>query len=97
MSRNKYVIVEPAPGLPVAILAPEIVLHKQAIDRSLLKPVSAGFFSLVNGYVCVFGESTSLCLRARTEDAKIICDTLCSMGLAQLPEPSTRSSQLSTF
>ena len=43
MSRNKYVIVEPAPGLPVAILVPEIVLHKQAIDRSLLKPSARDF------------------------------------------------------
>lgn len=82
-TRNKYVIVEPAPGLPLAILIPEAVLHKHAIGPET-KPISAGFFAVRDGAVSVQGESLSLRLHSRACDARIIADTLATMGLIRL-------------
>jgi hypothetical protein len=77
----KYVVCE-AHGIVSAVLVPEQLLHKQAAHPQVLRDqpvrlVSAGMCQLLpNGRIRVYGESTSLGLKARPEDARIIEESL---------------------
>jgi hypothetical protein len=71
----KYIIVE-IDGLECAIVFNDVLIHKDiAKDMDV---VSAGFCELGIDYVGViaYGESTSLELKSRPEDEKIIEKTL---------------------
>jgi len=76
----KYIIVN-RQGLPSAILFAEHVNHSDAINQKDIAPISAGFCTLKNGAVTVTGESNSLNLQSRPEDAAIIRLTLLLTGL----------------
>lgn len=65
----KYVIVEDW-ECELAILFNEIIKHDSVANGR--KIISAGFCSIVNDSVAVWGESTSLKLKFRPEDAEII-------------------------
>ncbi|MDE2105028.1 MAG: hypothetical protein KGL39_47760 [Patescibacteria group bacterium] len=73
--RLKYVML-PTPVGDWPVLFPENIQHRQAVDRLTVKPVSAGFCAVKRGVVTVFGESASLDLPSRPQDAAIIRDTL---------------------
>jgi hypothetical protein len=76
----KYVITI-AQGNQTAILFPAFVEHKQAISLPV-RAISAGFAWLdADRKVHVKGESTSLKLKSRPEDADIIRETLFMTGL----------------
>lgn len=76
----KYVVVQ-TPLLPMAIIVPEVVQHKDAVNPKVNPPLSAGFFSVENGRVMVGKQpSESLGLGPRPEDAEIIATTLAVNG-----------------
>lgn len=74
----KYVILKKDElELPLLFLDP--VLHKDAVGPEQ-EAVSAGFFEVEQGKVSVSGESTSLGLKAREQDAWLIQYALTHMG-----------------
>lgn len=69
----KYVIVEDM-GIEVPIMFPDLVQHDKFIH---MKPISAAKFFIAvdskdNKVYTTYGESTSLKLKSRPEDADII-------------------------
>jgi hypothetical protein len=66
----KYVIIEQS-DCEVPVLFPDLVDHS---TFSNLNPISAGFVTLLTdqGFVYVHGESVSLKLKSRIEDADLI-------------------------
>ncbi len=77
--KGKYVIFESAEfGLEYPVLLPgenHFINHKDiTIWRN--KPVSAGFFSISPDKISIWGESISLKLKSRPEDATIITNYL---------------------
>lgn len=73
MDRTKYVIVE-VMGCEIAIVFNEILGHNEIY---CLKVISAGFCSIRNNKVTVWGKSDSLGKESREEDAEIISRSLC--------------------
>ena len=72
----KYVIVETT-LLPMAIIVPEIVQHKDAVNPKINRPLSAGFFSIVDGCIRVDNRgSESLGIGPRPGDEDVIAMTL---------------------
>jgi hypothetical protein len=71
---SKYVMLEDPhmPGLPLPVILPQCVQHEVA--KALGRPLSAGFCRRIYSapYVETFGESTSLNLKPRPEDARWI-------------------------
>lgn len=74
MDRTKYVIIETF-ACELAIVFDEIISHHE-VGRNF-KIVSAGFCSIRNNKVTVWGKSDSLGKESREEDAEIISKSLC--------------------
>jgi hypothetical protein len=89
----KYIIVSelsPHPTREWAILIPDLVQHYHAVNRAECKPLSAGQCKIgADGRVQTFGESTTLGLHPRPQDAAIIARTLLFAGLAATMEHET--------
>jgi hypothetical protein len=73
----KYLIFETKDGLPVPVIFPEIILHKQVQVCECGPAISGGYVRLLgadNGQVIAapHGESTSLRLRPKAGDSKLI-------------------------
>src|SRR5438445_748803 len=84
----KYVIFE-QDGFESAVMVPDQLLHKLAthpevVTKMQLKIVSAGWCEMLNGNVRCYGDSTTLNLRARKEDAEIVNQTLWLNKMARL-------------
>jgi hypothetical protein len=77
----KYVIIR-AQDVETAIIVPGFAQHNWAINLQARNPISAGFaWRDQSGSVHVEGESTSLNLKSRPQDAEIIRETLFMNGL----------------
>ena len=75
----KYIIVEDqTTGLEHAILFPsiDIMSHKELARRIPLKTTSAGFVTIIKDKAHTYGESISLNMKPRQEDARIIDELL---------------------
>jgi len=71
----KYVIFEDARGARVPVLMGNHVVHSQVkVEGS--RPIAAGEWKLAGGGVITYGESTSLKLKPRRSDARLIRLTL---------------------
>ncbi len=93
----KYITVEYG-GVPAAIVFPDVVLHAHALDLTKLtsaknpgKILGAGFWRPGDdGEVRTWGESNSLQIRSRREDAEIILSSLACMNTRHGPaRPAT--------
>lgn len=79
--RFKYVIIR-ALDVETAIIVPPFAKHNWGINLNARRPISAGFaWRNDDGSITVEGESTSLHLKSRPEDAEIIRETLLMNGL----------------
>jgi hypothetical protein len=77
----KYVIFR-AQSLETASIIPPFAQHSDAINLAAKLPISAGFaWRDAGGAIHVEGESVSLKLKSRPEDAEIIRETLFMNGL----------------
>lgn len=80
--RTKYIVGEVYSGLLpvlVAIVFPDTVEHAQVAHACVDGPAgiqSAGFFRIEDGQVVAYGESTSLGLASRSEDAILIAKAI---------------------
>lgn len=87
MTTLKYVAVE-KDGIKGAILFPAFVRHSDAVNpeqlaKSHSKLLSAGFAQILDGAVTVSGESMSLGVSSKPQDAIIIQQSLFFMGLTK--------------
>lgn len=76
----KYIIVL-SNGHEIPIIFCTLIEHRAAVPRGFCKPVSAGFLTLSDCKVICYGESVSLNLKARVEDATIVQKHLDAAGL----------------
>jgi hypothetical protein len=77
----KYVIIR-ALDVETAIIVPPFAQHNWGINLTARRPISAGFaYRAADGSIKVWGESTSLKLKSRPEDATVIRETLFMNGL----------------
>lgn len=80
--RTKYIVGELPSGMGAtlgAIVFPEYVQHdhmSQVFEPGDGNLVSAGFFTVQDGQVHVYGESTSLVLASREVDAILIAKAI---------------------
>jgi hypothetical protein len=72
----KYVIVEHEDmGIPIPVLLPSVLEHKMAARAGRQgKAISAGFCAIdtATGVISVWGESVSLGIKSRPEDAEAL-------------------------
>jgi hypothetical protein len=71
----KYVIFEDATGARFPVLMGNHVVHSQ-VNVEGCRPIAAGEWKLAGGRVITYGSSTSLNLKPRLTDAKMIMLTL---------------------
>lgn len=74
-----------------AIIVPEMVSHDHAVNLKEIKPISAGFCTVKDGFVECHGFSTSLNLLARKGDATVVLTTLLFMGVQGLTETGPKN------
>ena len=68
----KYIIIREL-GIEGPIMFPDFIQHSDAVNPKTKKPVSAGFFDRdASGQVVTHGESISLGLKPRKQDATLI-------------------------
>lgn len=92
----KYIVIKAGGAIPAAILIPELVTHADAVDRSKVEILGAGFYSFnEKGEVVVQGESVSLGVKSRPADAGIIAYSLMMLGV--VPAGQVRSANLAEF
>jgi hypothetical protein len=74
MSAKKYIVFN-CDGIETPVVFPEHVIHKEVALKTEFencKPISAALFDWNRGEVVLEGESRSLGLRSRPQDAELI-------------------------
>lgn len=90
----KYVVVN-KDGMELAILFPDQVQHAEAVDRTAVNVVGAGFLrETTDGAVVCYGESVSLGIKAKAGDLEAVVLTLrLMMGQADQAEQKFRGAE----